>query len=200
MLKPPANNAPPEQYRLMQWLVDSVQELNRSLGLSSESGDNNTRQLNSSVGLLAEQVAALQAQQEATAELVARLSETADAQYASSSAWHSGAGWHPTPPSVISKSSSGRFRVTVGGGASGGMAIFTFSAPSYDRTRALGGGAAAIENNVTAFGGASVSGSASKSWIATLEPGVSHTFSAEANNTDEYTSSTGLFIMVEPLL
>lgn len=132
--------------------------------------------------------------------VVSQLSDAANFYTNSSGATHTGTGWFPSPPSVTASSRSRRFRVSVSGGAAGGQALFTFSTTGYSRDRALGGSSSAILSRVTAFGGASVSGSAYRSWVVTMPGTGNYTFTAQGYNSDGYTSIVGLQIDVEPLL
>lgn len=114
--------------------------------------------------------------------------------------WTGVTSWVTPTPSVSASSLSGRFQVSVYGGSAAGTSYFTFAAPGYDRERAKGGTASAINSRVSALGGASTVGSAYRSWVVSLAPRTVHTFSAEGWCDDAYTSMIGLGITVQPLL
>ncbi len=114
--------------------------------------------------------------------------------------WNGVTSWVTGQPSITAQSRSGRFRVSVYGGAASGMGIFTFSAPGYNRERAKGGTAGANLSRVSALGGASVAGSAFRSWVISLSPNTPHLFTAEGWCDNTYTSIIGMGISVEPML
>lgn len=115
--------------------------------------------------------------------------------------WSNITTWVTGVPSISFPASlSGRYRITVSGGASGGLAIFTFQAPGFNRDRALGGSGSAINERFTAFGGASVAGSSSRSWIVSISGAGPHTITAEAYPSDSFVSIIGLSLEVQALL
>lgn len=129
-----------------------------------------------------------------------RIEDAAKVFSAASGATHSGASWMPNPPAVTASSLSRKFRVTVTGGATGGSTLFTFSAPGFNRDRALGGSAEAILSRVSALGGAGDGGTAQRSWIVTMQTAGPHVFTAQARPSDQYASAIGIQIDVQPVL
>lgn len=112
--------------------------------------------------------------------------------------------WATTRPSVQAMSLSGRFQVTISGGALGGSVFYTFSTTGLSRDRALGGSASALRARVESNGGAQAAFSSSKSFIVSLQAGVPHTFTLEHMSPTATSSyqiqGIGGQIIVQPLL
>lgn len=138
-------------------------------------------------------IAALQDQQ-------SRIEDAAKIYSASTGATHSAASWMPNPPMVSASSISRKFRVTVTGGSAMGTTFLTFSAPGYDRDRALGPSAAAILSRVAVLGGAGDPATGQRSWVVTMPGPGPYNFYAQARPTDQYASAIGLQIDVQPVL
>lgn len=146
------------------------------------------------------QQANLEAQQASLANASVVLSaDTGDAV----SSFNSSA-WSGNRPSVQAKSLSGKFQVMISGGALGGSVFYTFSTTGLSRDRALGGSASALRARVESNGGASSAFSSAKSFIISLPPGETHTFTLEHMSPTATASyqiqGLGGQIIVQPLL
>lgn len=129
-----------------------------------------------------------------------RIEDASKVYSAASGATHTGATWMPNTPKVSASSISRRFRITVTGGGTGGSTFFTFSAPGYDRDRALGGSSSAILSRVSVLGGAGDPGTAQRSWIITMPGSGPYEFQAHARPSDQYATAVGIQIDVQPVL
>lgn len=169
--------------------------LDRKIDVQVQKTDNGLRAVSGQLAALSKQIEALQATTEKLIDAGQIYSDSVGTTWSAGSA-----GWVSSPPSVTASSLSSKFQVTVTGGSSGGMGFFTFSAPGYDRSRALGSSASAVRNRASALGGAGEAGTASRSWVITMPSPGPYTFTAQGYKTDSYVSIIGLEITVQPVL
>lgn len=166
----------------------------------SQDLNNSLRAVGGQLAVIGSQVDIIAGQQASLADLLARVEDASKVFATPTGGIWTGTGWAPSAPQVTARSRSGRFRVSVGGSASGGTVVFTFQTTGFPRDRALGGSTEAARERVTSFGGASMIGSAFKSWIIELTPLTDYVFSAQANSPDNSTSVIAPYLQVEPLL
>jgi hypothetical protein len=181
--------------------------LSKEVRQVNQAWENSARATGGQLAVIASQIDTVTAQQDELAgqqasleDLLARVEDASKVFATPTGGIWTGTGWAPSAPQVTAQSRSGRFRVSVGGSASGGTVVFTFQTTGYPRDRALGGSTAAARERVTSFGGASMIGSAFKSWIIELTPLTDYVFSAQANSPDNFTSVIAPYLQVEPLL
>ena len=169
--------------------------------------DGNNLALSGQVGVASRQIDVLTAQQQnlqnqqaQLEDVLNRLVDAGKIYEASSGSGSNGAVWYTNPPSVSASSRSGKFEISIFGTAAGNTSYYSFSTTGYPRDRIVGSSAAASLARVSGLGGASATSTVYGSWVVQLSANTSHTFTAQALGTSDFSSTVALKIQVRPLL